>query len=130
MLRHSSIRLDLHDQLQEITHDEIAAVKVMLTAEGHTQAFIADRGYLDYLLEVAIAAGVEPIDALRMVTVNPARYYGMPDAGEIAVGHRADLNVIPDLTHPTPALVVADGKVVAMNGALTAPLTPPACRRG
>src|SRR2546426_12761821 len=53
----------------------------------------------------------------------------MSDAGEIAVGHRADLNVIRDLTHPTPALVVAGGKVVAMNGALTAPLTPPA-RRG
>src|SRR2546426_1377377 len=52
----------------------------------------------------------------------------MSDAGEIAVGHRADLNVIRDLTHPTPALVVAGGKVVAMNGALTAPLTPPAWR--
>src|SRR2546425_13101081 len=52
----------------------------------------------------------------------------MSDAGEIAVGHRADLNVIRDLTHPTPALVVAGGKGVAMNGALTAPLTPPAWR--
>src|SRR2546427_2298934 len=125
MLRHSSIRPDLPDLLQAIMRDEIAAGKVMLTADGPTPAFIADRGYLDHLLEVAIAAGVEPIDALRMVTVNPARYYGMLDAGEIAVGHRADLNVIPDLTHPTPALVVADGKVVAMNGALTAPLTAP-----
>ncbi|OLD46850.1 MAG: hypothetical protein AUI83_14850 [Armatimonadetes bacterium 13_1_40CM_3_65_7] len=36
--------------------------------------------------------------------------------------------MIPDLTHPIPALVVADGKVVAMNGALTGPLTPPAWR--
>src|SRR2546425_698483 len=128
MLRHSSIRPDLPDLLQAITRDEIAAGKVMLTADGPTPAFIADRGYLDHLLEVAIAAGVEAIDALRMVTVNPARYYGMLDAGEIAVGHRADLNVIPDLTHPTPALVVADGKVVAMHGALTGPLTPPAWR--
>ena len=128
MLRHSSIRPDLPDLLKTITPDEIAAGKVMLTADGPTPAFIADRGYLDHLLEVAIAAGVEPIDALRMVTVNPASYYGMSDAGEIAVGHRADLNVIRDLTHPTPALVVAGGKVVAMNGALTAPLTPPAWR--
>src|SRR2546426_12569064 len=61
-----------------------------------------------------------------MVTLNPARYYGMRDVGEIAIGRRADLNVISDLTNPTPTMVVADGKLVAMDHALTTPLASPA----
>ncbi len=126
MLRHSSIRPDLPDLLQAVTREEIASGRVMLTADGPTPAFIADRGYLDHLLEVAIAAGVQPIDALRMVTVNPARYYGIQDAGQIAVGYRADVNVIPDLSRMTPTVVIADGKIVAKNGALTAGLASPA----
>jgi len=128
MLRHSSIRPDLPDLLRAVTREEIASGRVMLTADGPTPAFIADRGYLDHLLEVAISAGISPIDALRMVTVNPARYYGIQDAGQIAVGYRADVNVIPDLSHMTPTVVIADGKIVARNGALTVGLASPAWR--
>src|SRR5439155_1059793 len=102
MLRHSSIRPDLPDLLRAVPREEIASGRVMLTADGPTPAFIADRGYLDHLLAVAISAGISPIDALRMVPVNPARYYGIQEAAPIAVGYRADVNVIPDLSHMTP----------------------------
>src|SRR5439155_307235 len=45
-----------------------------------------------------------------------------------AVGYRADVNVIPDLSHMTPTVVIADGKIVARNGALTVGLASPAWR--
>jgi adenine deaminase len=121
MLRHSSIRPDLPELLTAVTHEDVLAERVMLTADGPTPAFIAERGYLDYLLAVAIRTGLPPLDALRMATLNPASYYGMPDVGEIAVGRRADLNVIPDLDHPTPTLVIADGTIAAKNQTLLAP---------
>ena len=125
MLRHSSIRPDLPELLTAITRDDIEAGRVMLTADGPTPAFISEHGYLDYLLAVAIHSGLAPLDALRMVTLNPAQYYGFRDVGEIAVGKRADLNVLPDLHHPTPSLVLADGTVVAKDQRLTAPLPTP-----
>ncbi len=125
MLRHSSIRPDLPDLLTAITHDDIETGRVMLTADGPTPAFISEYGYLDYLLAVAIHSGLAPLDALRMVTLNPAQYYGFRDVGEIAVGKRADLNVLSDLQHPTPSLVLADGIVVAKDQRLTAPLPTP-----
>src|SRR5574337_2105104 len=86
MLRHSSIRPDLPELLTAITRDDIETGRVMLTADGPTPAVITERGYLDYLLAVAIHSGVAPLDALRMVTLNPAQYYGFRDVGEIAVG--------------------------------------------
>jgi adenine deaminase len=125
MLRHSSIRPDLPELLTAITRDDIEAGRVMLTADGPTPAFISEHGYLDYLLAVAIRSGLAPLDALRMVTLNPAHYYGFRDVGEIAVGKRADLNVLADLHHPTPSLVLADGTVVAKEQTLTAPLPTP-----
>jgi adenine deaminase len=125
MLRHSSIRPDLPELLTAITRDDIEAGRVMLTADGPTPAFISEHGYLDYLLSVAIHAGLAPLDALRMVTLNPTQYYGFRDVGEVAVGNRADLNVLPDLHHPTPTLVLADGAVVAKDQKLTAPLPTP-----
>jgi adenine deaminase len=125
MLRHSSIRPDLPELLTAISRDDIGTGRVMLTADGPTPAFISEHGYLDYLLAVAMHSGLAPLDALRMVTFNPAQYYGFRDVGEIAVGKRADLNVLPDLQHPTPSLVVAGGTVVAKDQRLTVPLPSP-----
>jgi imidazolonepropionase-like amidohydrolase len=42
-------------------------------------------------LELLVRAGLSPVDALRAATLNPARFFGADDFGEVAVGHRADL---------------------------------------
>lgn len=126
MLRHSSIRPDLPDLVRGITPEDIGAGRVMLTADGPTPVFIDEHGYLDYLLEIAISAGVQPTDALRMVTVNPARYYGMHHLGAIAVGMQADINVVRDLRRPTPSLVIADGEIAARDGTLLTRMATPA----
>ncbi len=125
MLRHSSIRPDLPALLEAVTPQDIAAGKVMLTADGPTPAFIADGGYLDGLARIALGRGVDPLDVLRMITWNPARYYGWDDLGAVAVGARADLNVLADLRDPTPVAVISGGEVVVRDGAVTAALPAP-----
>jgi adenine deaminase len=125
MLRHSSIRPDLPALLEAVTPEEVAAGRVMLTADGPTPAFIADRGYLDGLARIALDRGLDPLDVLRMITRNPARYFGWEDLGEVAVGARADLNVLADLRQPTPLLVISGGEVVVRDGTVVVPLPPP-----
>jgi adenine deaminase len=49
-----------------------------------------------------ISSGVEPLEALRLATLNPALYFGLSDRGGLAPGRRADLLV----------LSVADGDTV------------------
>ncbi len=128
MLRHSSIRPDLPELLKAATHEDIVSGRLMLNADGPTPAFIGESGYLDHLLAVATGAGLPAMDALRMITLNPAAYYGMNDVGEIAVGQRADVNVLPSLDHPTPTIVISGGKIVARDGALVASLPSPPWR--
>ncbi|HET6947048.1 MAG TPA: adenine deaminase C-terminal domain-containing protein [bacterium] len=119
MLRHSSIRPDLPELLKAVKDRPEWLDVVMLTVDGPTPLFVAEHGYLDYLMRIALDQGIPPMRVLRLVTLNPARYFGFADAGEIAVGMRADLNVLADLTEPTPLMTIAGGRVVAEGGRLT-----------
>jgi N-acyl-D-amino-acid deacylase len=81
-------------------------------------------------------------DAIRMMTSVPARVAGLADRGRIAVGYKADLNVIdhaalrlhkPVITHDLPAggrrldqtadgyrATIVSGEIIAENGVPTA----------
>ncbi len=122
MLRHSPIRPDLPQLAAVVTPDLESSPRLMLTADGPTPAFIAEDGYMDHILDVAIRSGIPPMTALRMATVNPASYYGLDDRGEIAVGKRADLNVLRELTDPHPQHVIAGGQLASTDGSLILPL--------
>lgn len=45
-------------------------------------------------LELLVAAGLSPAEALRAATAAPARHFGLSDRGRIAVGARADLLLV------------------------------------
>ncbi|HEY8416952.1 MAG TPA: adenine deaminase C-terminal domain-containing protein [Limnochordales bacterium] len=122
MLRHSSLRPDLPALLDAARGDLVHSNRLMLTADGPTPPWVADHGYLDYLIRIALAAGVPPAAAYRMATLNPAMYYRLEhEVGSIAPGRRADLLILESLANPTPLVVIAGGNVVAENGRLTAP---------
>lgn len=120
MLRHNSIRPDL-PALAAAATDPAALPRLMLTADGPMPLFIAEHGYMDYVIATAIDSGIPPLAALRMATLNPATYFGLEDLGEIAVGKRANLNVLRSLLDPRPELVVAGGQIAARDGQLVLP---------
>ena len=98
----------------------------MLTTDGSTPAFIAEHGFVDSLVRLASSAGVPPVDAYRMVTLNPATYYGRDaDLGGIAPGRYADLLLLRDLAEPVPDAVIARGRVAAREGRLLARVPEP-----
>jgi adenine deaminase len=130
MLRESSLRPDLSGLLDALKAAPALASRLMLTADGSMPAFIRDHGFVDHLVRVALARGVAPIDAYRMVTLNPATYLGRDgELGGIAPGRYADLCLLPDLAEPRPELVVARGRVVARAGRLLVPVPEPDWRR-
>jgi adenine deaminase len=121
MLRHSSLRPDLSGLLDAIKDAPALTSRLMLTADGSAPAFIRDHGFIDHLLRIALDRGVAPIDAYRMATLNPATYFHLDaELGGIAPGRAADVCVLPDLTEPRPAMVLARGRVVARDGRVLA----------
>jgi adenine deaminase len=121
MLRDSSLRPDLHGLLDALKAAPALVSRVMLTSDGAMPAFVAEHGFVDHLLRLALDRGVPPIDAYRMVTLNPATYFRRDgDLGGIAPGRYADVCVLGDLSEPRPEMVIARGRLAAEGGRLLA----------
>jgi len=90
---------------------------------------------MDALVRIAIAGGVDPLTAIRMVTLNPAEHFGLADRGAVAPGRRADLIACRDLADLRPHFVWHGGRLVARDGVMvgngarrTRPPLPPTVR--
>jgi adenine deaminase len=130
MLRESSLRPDLAGLLDALKEAPGLAARAMLTADGSMPAFIRDHGFVDHLLRTALTRGVPPVDAYRMVTLNPATYFHKDaDVGGIAPGRYADVCVLSDLSQPTPETVIARGRVAARDGRTLVTVPEPAWSR-
>ncbi len=122
-LRHSSLRPDLPTLLAGLLQEKnVPWHRLMMTTDGPTPAYLR-HGYVDYLVKTALDTGCDPVEAYRMVTINPAVYYRLDEhLGGIAPGRVADINVLSGLDQPTPVQVIAGGRLVAEAGTLLVPL--------
>ena len=59
---------------------------------------ILNEGHIDNNIRLAIRAGVSPITAIRMATLNSAECYGLKNLGAIAPGYKADFIIVDNLT--------------------------------
>jgi adenine deaminase len=85
------------------------------TDDRHPHDLLED-GHIDYLLRLAIDHGLDPVTAIRMVTLNPAEWFRLHDRGAVAPGKRADLAIFRDLHDIRPELVLSGGRLVARDG--------------
>jgi adenine deaminase len=91
----------------------------MLTTDGSPPFFLGS-GFIDECIRIAIEAGLDPVTAYRMASLNPAVYYGLDqELGGISPGRIADIVFLEDIRNPTPVKVMANGTIVAENQKLT-----------
>lgn len=81
-------------------------------------ASLIDDGSIDYMVRVAIAEGIDPMMAIRMGTLNTARYFGLSKHGVVAPGYRADIVVFSDLQDLQAEMVFRSGQLVAQDGVM------------
>jgi adenine deaminase len=91
---------------------------------------LLDQGSIDYMVREAVAFGVDPIEAIRMATLNSAEWFGLRDRGAIAPGRVADLLVVDNLHELHPEQVYVGGRLVAEAGALRADVELPSLEAG
>lgn len=68
-------------------------------------------GHLDLSLRKAVDLGMDPFDAIKLVTCNPARHYGI-NAGSIAPGRKADLVFVDNLEDFNVKRVIINGNTI------------------
>jgi adenine deaminase len=124
MIRQGSIRTELGRAAEAVRRLQgFDASRLMLVSDGMFPEHLLERGNMDWVVTQAVEHGIEPLRAIQMATINPARYFRLDHLlGCIAPGRLAHLLVTHSLERPTPRLVLAKGEVVAEEGNLLRPV--------
>jgi adenine deaminase len=115
-VREGSVTRDLLALLPLIKPEN--ADRFFFCTDDRTPADLMDRGHIDSMVRMAIKAGLDPALAVRLATINAARYFGLRKVGAIAPGWFADLNLLTDLKACAVEKVFKRGHLVAEKGYL------------
>ena len=129
MIREGTGAKNLHDLLPLVNRSNYKRF-IFVTDDRHPHDLI-EEGHIDYMIKEAIAAGLDPVIAVQIATINPAEYFGLNKFGAIAPGYYADLCVVDDLAKFGIKMVFKNGELVAKdsNPLFSEPSRPPVVLR-
>jgi adenine deaminase len=90
--------------------------RVLFCTDDKHPEDIKNEGHINYNVNLAIDDGMDPIDAIRIATINAATCYHLPHLGAIAPGKDADLIIFDSLKKIEPIYVYKKGVLVASHG--------------
>lgn len=114
LLREGSAARDLLKLLPALTPENQR--RCLFCTDDRHVSDILKRGHLINNIRLAVSAGIDPVSAVRMATLNAAECYGLNDRGGIAPGRRADLVLVDDLAEFKVHACWAKGELVAREG--------------
>ena len=118
MIREGDIRRDLEIILP--LKDKVDFRRMILVTDGTNPSLLMKRGYMHDVVQKAVDLGIDPMDAVRMATLNPAEHLGLDTLiGGIAPGRHGDLLLLAEPGVMKPEMVISKGRVVAERGQMT-----------
>lgn len=75
-------------------------------------------GHINDVVNKAISCGMDPVTAIKSVTINSAREAKLENIGAVAPGYVADCLLVDELEHIVPSAVFYGGQLVAKDGQL------------
>ena len=123
MIREGTAAKNL-EALLPVVNERTARRMMWCTDDRHPQDILV-KGHIDSMVRDAIDAGLDPVIAIQMATINPAEYFRINTVGAIAPGRRADLVVFSNLDSPQMEAVYSGGVLVAEHGKISPDIAPP-----
>lgn len=118
-MREGSSQRNMAECIRAVTEEGLDSRRLILVSDDLVPEDLMNAGHMNDIVRRTIAQGVDPVEAIQMVTINPATHFGFNETGILAPGKRADIAVIRDLQEMTVDQVYLDGKKVAEHGKLT-----------
>jgi adenine deaminase len=109
MVREGTAARNLDALLPVITRTN--ARRMMWCTDDRNPHDLRRDGHIGGMVRRAVRAGLDPVVAIQMATVNPAEYFRLTEPGR-----RADLVVLDDLGDPVVRQVYVKGRLVAEDG--------------
>jgi len=113
-IREGSSEHNLKDLIPLV--NERNAGRFMFASDDRSPRELRQKGHLDHILREAVAAGLDPLLAIRLATLNPAAHYSLGRLGAVAPGMWANLVLLEDLEEFKARLVLHRGQIVAQGG--------------
>lgn len=127
VIRESSVTKFLKENIRAITEGAAGVARhTSFCTDDVNARDILNHGHLDHMVRLAIKAGVSPMTAIQMATVNGAEAYHIDDrVGSIAPGKDADILLIDQPGSFTVETVVSKGQLVSENQTEVMSFNPP-----
>lgn len=114
MIREGSAAKDL-DALLPVLIEKNTRKCMFVTDDRHPTDL---KDHINSMVRKSVAAGVDPIKAIQMASLNTAEYFKIQNLGAIAPGYKADILVLDNLVDFKPKMVFKSGELVAEDGKL------------
>ena len=118
MIREGASFPNLKTLLPLLKQNPLYYSRCMAITDDVTALYLSEVGHMDAKVKIMINEGLDPLIALRLVTLSPAEYFRLWDRGAIAPGRRADFALIDSLEKFNVLQVWKDGRQVVRDGEL------------
>ncbi len=118
MIREGASFPDLLTLLPLLKEHPLYFARCMAVTDDITALYIKEVGHMDAKVRIMINGGLDPLLALRLVTLSPAQYFRLWDRGAIAPGRRADMVLVDSLENFDVQHVWKEGRQTVKNGEL------------
>ncbi len=116
-MREGSAWKNLKELAKLVTEYKIDTRRLTLAADDISVEDLVEKGYMDYIVNLAIEYGIDPIKAIQMVTINAAEHLRLDDKiGMIAPGRYADILLVPSIEKIQISKTIIGGKLIYDNG--------------
>jgi adenine deaminase len=121
-IREGSTVKNLKDLLKPILKLNLSLENCCLATDDILPGDLEALGYMDYVVRRAIEEGVDPVKAVKMATLNPARHFRLEqDLGSVTPGKLADIVVLKNLQKVEVDSVILNGKIAYHRGDIRVP---------
>ena len=125
-IREGSTSHNLSVLIHAIKNQNLSSRRTVLVSDDRHASDLVRLGHMDHNVRRAIEEGMDPIDAIRMATLNTAEHFRVDDEiGGIAPGRLADIVLTRDLSSMKVETVIANGRIVAKDGVLVTKIPSP-----
>jgi adenine deaminase len=123
MIREGFVRREL-GELSKLKDLGVDKRRLILVSDTFDAVMLCEEGYLDSVVRRAIGYGFDPIEAIKMATINVADYYGLRHLGAIAPLRHADILFLDDLEGVSVEHVMVNGEMVVTDREFTGQIRP------
>lgn len=102
----------LNKELVKAMNEATVSDRICIVTDDVPLPRLIEHGHMNYVVERAIELGLNPVKAIRFATINGATRLRLYHTGAIAPGNDADIQLVEDLRHPKPEVVIKDGNIV------------------